>query len=394
MTFKFSSSSRIGLSLMGAMLLGGVSASAVSAEIVYTVTDLLASSGSASKTMTAAALNNSAQVTGDFQTDVTVTYSDGSTYTYNTTLAFLYSNGALQSLGSLGSPTQQYSKGFDINNGGQVIGETTVQGATGLSYTYLVGSPTIGGPLPSGSPKYSAGYGINDSGTYTGKASVTSGTPNRTNAYICPGFFCNGFGATSGNSINNLGLVTGQFSVGSASHAFIFDPVVPNLPQDLGTLSGYLNSVGNKINDLGQIVGSSYNVANGGITTSTAFLYENNQMRDLGTLGGFYSSARSINNKGVAVGLSTDTSNANRAFVFDGTSIVDLNSLIDPTLGITLADAQDINDNGQIVANGGGRAYLLTPVPEPTSILGLITVGLIGTAATRRRKLSRNFLQL
>ena len=50
--------------------------------------------------------------------------------------------------------------------------------------------------------------------------------------------------------------------------------------------------------------------------------------------------------------------------------MVDLNTLIDPTLGITLTGAVDINNSGQIVANGnyaspGVHAFLLTPVPEP-----------------------------
>jgi hypothetical protein len=53
-------------------------------------------------------------------------------------------------------------------------------------------------------------------------------------------------------------------------------------------------------------------------------------------------------------------------------------------LGIALADAQDINDRGQIVANGGGRAYLLTPVPEPSAVFGLVAFGL-GAFVVRRK---------
>jgi probable HAF family extracellular repeat protein len=112
-------------------------------------------------------------------------------------------------------------------------------------------------------------------------------------------------------------------------------------------------------------------------------------MRDLGTLGGSYSSAYGINNYGKAVGFSKNASDADRAFLYDGTSLVDLNSLIDSALGITLTEARDINDNGQIVANGGGRAYLLTPVPEPSSILGLVAFGLTGGVAARRQRIGR-----
>jgi len=57
----------------------------------------------------------------------------------------------------------------------------------------------------------------------------------------------------------------------------------------------------------------------------------------------------------------------------------DLNNLIDPNLGWTLTNAVGINDNGQICGYGqyGGQqeAFLLTPVPEPS------TLGLLGAAA-------------
>jgi hypothetical protein len=63
----------------------------------------------------------------------------------------------------------------------------------------------------------------------------------------------------------------------------------------------------------------------------------------------------------------------------------DLNSLIEPGLGITLTSAPDINDEGQIVANGytpfvGEHAFLLTPVPEPSTwaLIGMAFLALLG----------------
>lgn len=59
--------------------------------------------------------------------------------------------------------------------------------------------------------------------------------------------------------------------------------------------------------------------------------------------------------------------------------MVDLNNLIDPTLGITLTEAAGINDHGQIMTNGEGaysgvHAFLLIPVPEPgtTALFGIL----------------------
>jgi len=65
-----------------------------------------------------------------------------------------------------------------------------------------------------------------------------------------------------------------------------------------------------------------------------------------------------------------------------------LNNLISPDSGWTLKDATAINDNGQIVGygddgSGQARAFLLTPVPEPATLL-LLALG--GLAVIRRRR--------
>jgi hypothetical protein len=70
--------------------------------------------------------------------------------------------------------------------------------------------------------------------------------------------------------------------------------------------------------------------------------------------------------------------------------MVDLNGLIDPASGWTLAAARDINDSGWIVGtgtlNGQARAFLLTPVPEPSSLalLGAAAGGAMSSARRRR----------
>ena len=59
--------------------------------------------------------------------------------------------------------------------------------------------------------------------------------------------------------------------------------------------------------------------------------------------------------------------------------MVDLNTLIDPLSGWELSAATAINDAGQItgygVIGGQNHAFLLTPVPEPTT-LALLALGL------------------
>jgi probable HAF family extracellular repeat protein len=101
-------------------------------------------------------------------------------------------------------------------------------------------------------------------------------------------------------------------------------------------------------------------------------------MQDLGTLGGEYSVAEGINNAGQVVGMSFSATGDERAFLFNGNTMIDLNTLIDPpSSGYTLEEARAINDNGQIVGYGYNYsthqedAYLLTPVPEPLTVVAL-----------------------
>src|SRR5947209_19352823 len=104
------------------------------------------------------------------------------------------------------------------------------------------------------------------------------------------------------------------------------------------------------------------------------FLYGEGKMTHLGTLGGDFSSGNSINDLGQVVGYSYTFSNESQhAFLYSKGQMTDLNAFINPALGITLRDANGINDNGQIVANSGSRAYLLTPlattpIPEPSTL--------------------------
>ncbi|HEY2841899.1 MAG TPA: PEP-CTERM sorting domain-containing protein, partial [Pirellulales bacterium] len=155
---------------------------------------------------------------------------------------------------------------------------------------------------------------------------------------------------------------------------------------DLGTLLGGAFSRANGINNSGQVVGIAATA--GG--QNHAFLYSGGAMQDLGTLGGTNSQAQGINNSGKVVGYGTTAGGQNHAFLYSGGgSIQDLNSLIDPLSGWTLDVAQGVNDAGQIVGygeiNGQTHAFLLTPVPEPTT-LGLGALGGFALLTMKRRR--------
>ncbi|MHB8712883.1 MAG: DUF3466 family protein [Trichloromonadaceae bacterium] len=106
----------------------------------------------------------------------------------------------------------------------------------------------------------------------------------------------------------------------------------------------YSNASG--VGPSGKVVGTFLTLVGGGYYEEHAYLYEDGALRDLGTLGGHYSSAHDINSSDQVVGYSltggTDEMGfINAAFLWDGNMMGDL--------GISHASASKINDAGQIV---------------------------------------------
>lgn len=239
--------------------------------------------------------------------------------------AFLYSNGAMQDLGTLPNLQQgvnSYSAGLSINESGQVTGYSGVLHGVEHAFLYSDGEMVDLGTLPGGS--VSGGYGI-----------------------------------------NAVGEVAGTSGIGGSSsrHAFLYRH---GRMLNLGTLPGGTFSAAFAINDMGDVAGSADSADSGG--SLHAFLYSHGRMRDLRTLPGLPSTeARAINRYGDVVGFASSGHYTDyHAFLYTDGVMKDLNDLIPANSGWSLELALGINDRCQITGsgmiNGESHAFLLTPM--------------------------------
>ena len=197
------------------------------------------------------------------------------------------------------------------------------------------------------------------------------------------------------NAINNSGQVVGYaWNKSLQEYAFLYSG---GTMQDLGTLPGYTYaSDALDINNSGQVVG--YSESNGG--AAHYFLLSGGTMQDLNNLiatssGWTLYSVNAINDEGQIVGDGLDPSGHDGAFLYSDGMMEDLNNLISPSSDWTLDDATAINDNGQIVGWGvgpnGENGFLLTPTPEPSSLI-LLAAGafsVLGYGWRRRQRAAR-----
>jgi formylglycine-generating enzyme len=340
----------------------GIAISASAAPLQYTITDLGALEGGFSRGL---GINASGHVTGHFST------ADAEIH------AFAY-DGIKHDLGTLGGT---FSSGYGINASGHVTGQSSMSGDAEF-HAYLHDGTmhdlgTLGGSL-------SFGWDINQNSHVTGWSDTVQ---NSKHAFLYDGTMHDlgtlGGTESMGFAINSGGQVTGfaHLDGDTAGHAFLYDGTM----HDLGTLGGTFSS-GYGINASGHVTGVS---AIAGIYPSHAFLYDGT-MHDLGTLGGVSSEGWDINAHGYVVGQSATVADTEvRPFLYNHEfGMIDLNLLIDPLSGWQLREAHAINDAGQIVGfgfhDGKGHAYLLTPVPEPTT-LSLMGIGFLIVTLGRRR---------
>jgi probable HAF family extracellular repeat protein len=238
-----------------------------------------------------------------------------------TSHAFIYRDGAVQDLGTLGGA---FSSASAINDNDQIVGQSTL---------------IRGGDVPSHATLWEAGQ-IVDLGTLGGAESFARG-------------------------INNAGVIIGVSSNvedPSGGHAVVWRDRVIEALDDAGSK----HSQPHAINASGTIAGAMV-AFNGAPWRAVVWDHGAGTPTELGTLGSS-SYALGINERGDVVGMAWDAAGTRpRPFLYaKHDELRDLEPLVDNSNGWVLLQATDICNDGMIVGNGwldgANRGFVLTPV--------------------------------
>jgi probable HAF family extracellular repeat protein len=257
---------------------------------------------------------------------------------------FVWREGAVQELSSL--PGANETVAYRINEAGVVVGDSGTDVSHVRAVRWDSGTITELGTLPG--DEHSTAVGINATGAIVGRSYriLPSGDqPSRAVLWDDGGVTdLGGLGGnfTAASGINNRGQIVGNGLLPTrAGRAWLWQAGRISVLEPLASGSSWAYD----INDRGQVVG--YSSTQDG--KFTAVLWEGGRITDLGTLPGSYGSiARGINNVGQVVGTTyTADGYADRAFLWAAGAMRELGAIP----GHQGAVALGINASGRIVGS-------------------------------------------
>lgn len=285
---------------------------------------------------------------------------------------FMYQNGVFTRLVGMNAA-------YAVNDLGHVVGDKFLIGGHFSAVLYKNGQITDL-KAPPGRP-YSTAYALNDSDKVVGTWDDLWAN-NVEGGFVWENGVNSDTGYGKAYAINEAGDYAGGSTFSGPAYVVRSGAVtLLNLNPAPKASCAY------GINDLGQAVVQ----ANFGGGVRKAYLWDlaggsTTEIRQPGS----YSDVRpyAINNQGVVIGDCYGYPST-RAFVWRNGTFDYLTDLVDPNEGWTFSTAHGLNELGQIVGsgthNGQWSGYLLTPVPEPSSLTALLCgIGCLAGAIRRR----------
>ena len=291
--------------------------------------------------------------------------------------AVLFAGGTMRDLGTLGGDA---SLANAVGSDGLVVGWARLPDATRHAFLYRGGAMEDLGTLGG---SYSMAFGINAAGLVVGASAV-----NDTRTEV-PFVWTDALGMQplplpvgiggQALAINDAGEIAGYLTDSRGSlRAFRSDGhvVEPLAELDMPGSKAY------GISENGTAVG--YAMAGEGAPHFHGVLWRGGTIQDLGALPGGHSVAYDVNDAGAAVGFSYTAASVMVATLFDGGTIVDLNTVVPAGEGWHLEMATAITRDGVIsgigTLNGVPRAFAVVPsglyggswgTPAPVTTLAL-----------------------
>jgi probable HAF family extracellular repeat protein len=367
------------LSLLFALLVFGPSwamarQASPAAAVRYTVVDLGTLGGANSFGY---CLNANGDVVGDseFVVPTVGTPATGSTATLPPRHAFLWRDGTMTDLGTLGGPT---SRTTAINDADHVAGAADTADGKLHAFLWKDGAMQDLGTLQGGDQSLAISINNHDqiAGLSTTAPGQELGDPG-THAFLWDNGTMTDLGTFGGefaraNGLNDASqVVGGAETADGATHPFIWQN---GMMTDLGVLPGFKSGRAIRISNEGVVVGfmlDPIGTPTPGPAGFRGFVYRDGKLIDIGTLGGPSSVADGVNAAGQVVGVSAYAQGTNGApdpshgFLWENGVLTDLNDLLVSGSGWEIVNSLLINDTGQIagvgMANGVTHAVLLTP---------------------------------